>query len=370
MATLRQRKDGRYFIDLRDTTGVRSRHMIRVNGQPCRDAVMARAYFDHWLKFNHPEAREHVGTGKSSPRIADILDYYKDVYLVASNAAPATCAAALTHCTAFIDWCKTQHIGRVQQLNGEVLTRWLAHLQGGPTPKGSRTSNNYLTTVRAALNVAVDAELIDRNPVKRWAISKVDAIEKHPLSVAELRAVMDIFHDRPIVIWMCLTGQRPSDARTLKFGDVDVESQTVQRQSVKVRALRKFEICAEAANLVKRESVRRHHPEDVVFLSSLGKAYTSDGLFNLFKDRLRQAEFTRPVTPKTLRDSFATIMANEVGIPLPQLQILMGHTRIETTMQYVRARGAREWLSTFQNSVIPKNFKKMGTTGHQPNKAR
>lgn len=185
--------------------------------------------------------------------------------------------------------------------------------------------------------------------------SKFDAIEKHPLTLAELRAVMLAFADIPVVLWMCLTGQRPSDARTLKFGDVDVPTRTVHRPSVKVRALRKFEICAEAARLVKAEATRPHSPADVVFRSSHGTPWSADGLLNTIKARCRKRTEIRHITPKMLRDAFGTIMANDIGLPLPELQILMGHTDIKTTMQYVRARGARTWLDTYDREI-------MGTT--------
>lgn len=54
----------------------------------------------------------------------------------------------------------------------------------------------------------------------------------------------------------------------------------------------------------------------------------------------------------TQRDAFGTIMANDIGLPLPELQILMGHTDIKTTMQYVRARGARTWLDTYDREIM------------------
>jgi len=349
MATLRQKADGRYFIDYREN-GQRSRLNIEIDGQPCRDSKRARAYFEQWQNVMERERRKEYAESPqrtpAGPRVHDVLQYYREVYLKANNAAEATHAAVSTHCEAFLQFCRAQHIGRVQQLNGEVMTRWSAELQSGPHARGPRTVNNYLTTIRTALNCAVDAEMIDKNPVRKWTTARVDAVEKSPLTIDEFRQVVQIFSDRPIVQWMCFTGQRPSDARSLKFADVDVESGTVFRASVKVRALRKFEICEEAAVLVAREALRPHQARDVVFLSSMGKPWTSDGLFNCMKDRIAQSEFPRPVTPKMLRDSFASIMANDLNCPLPELQILMGHSDIKSTMQYVRARGARQWLST------------------------
>lgn len=367
MATLRQKNDGRFFIDYRDDEG-RKRLNIQIEGKPVRDPIMAGAYFDHWMHQQKIHTDPRASRVASSPRIEAVVNYYLDVHLIANNAAEATHAAARTHCMAFVDWLRTEHIGRVQQINGEVLTRWIAYLQSDKGGRGARTARNYSQTIRAALNAAVDAEIIERNPVRKWTAPKVDQVEKHPLSLAELRELIGIFHDRPIVVWMCLTGQRPSDARALKFGDVDIPTRTVERRSIKVRTLRKFEICEEATALVAREALRRHRPEDCVFLSSHGRPWGADGMLNSIKDRLKQVEHPRAITPKMLRDSFGTIMANDLGMPLPELQILMGHTRIETTMQYVRARGGRAWLDALDKAISLPNHPEDGTTKAPPSK--
>ena len=351
MPSLRQRPDGRFFIDYRDEFGQRQRPYIIINGERTRDPIAAQAYYDHWLK-NQTEARGTATQSRvNSPWIKEILDYYRDVYLIAQNAAQATHNAAQTHCAAFLEWCRSQHIGRMQQLNVEVMTRWSADLQTGEFARGARTTANYLNTIRSAINVAVEAELIPRSPIKKWSRPKFDATDKHPLSIQELEDVIALFSDSPIILWMALTGQRPSDARTLKFGDVDLETLTVHRPSVKVRNLRKFEICPQAGALVAAAAVREHTPGDIVFLSPQGRPWSEDGPLNLMRRRCEAENHPRRVTPKMLRDSFGTIMANDIGLPLPELQILMGHTDIKTTMQYVRARGARQWLTQFDTRL-------------------
>lgn len=339
MPTLLRKPDGRWYINYTDHDGTRRKHYV-----PTRDEALAREYAALWIQAFEADAPAAQPAPRTppGPRLSDVLTYYRDTYLRAHNAADATHAAVQTHCAAFLEFCRIQRIGVTQQVSAEVLTRWAAELQSGPHPRSARTTRNYLTTIRTAFNVAVDAGLIPASPVRKWPLPKTDAVEKHPLTQAELRQVMDAFRDVPIVLWMCLTGQRPSDARTLKFGDVDLASRTVNRPSVKVRALRKFQIAPAAALLVEREARRPHRPGDVVFLTSYGQPWTDGALLKRMK---RQPGVPRVVTPKMLRDSFATIMANDRGVPLPELQILMGHTDIKTTMQYVRARGAEEYLA-------------------------
>lgn len=209
----------------------------------------------------------------------------------------------------------------------------------------ARTVRNYLTTIRTAINTAIEAEILDASPIRgRWTLPRVDPVERHPLTLAGLDEVRGIFADVPIVQWVCLTGNRPSDARTLRFCDVDAGSATVDRGSRKSRAIRKYEICRAAVAVVQEQAQREHAETDVVFVNGDGRPWTQDLLYKAFRRRLVSVEYHRELNMRDLRHSFGTIMANEIGVPLPELQVLMGHTDIKTTMKYVRARGARRWL--------------------------
>jgi len=221
--------------------------------------------------------------------------------------------------------------------------------------RNARTARNYLTTIRTAINVAINAGILESNPIRgKWVLPKVEDVERHPLTLEELRGVMRIFADVPIVLWICATGNRPSDARTLRFRDVDLELRTVERLSIKSRALRNYEISHRAARVIQTQAQRPHAAEDIVFLSSTDRPWSADGLLNSFKARLRAVEYPRALNLRDLRHSFGTIMAGELGVPLPELQILMGHTDIKTTMQYVRPTGARSYLDTWDR-VLPED---------------
>lgn len=344
MSALRQKTDGRYYIDYR-LNGKRHRETITHNGRAVRDPAAAQVYYTQWCA-----AQESTPvTLDTAPRIAEVVTYYRDTYLHATNAAKASHAAAGTHCEAFMEWCRAQRIGNCQQLSAAVLSRWSADLQ---RTRNARTARNYLTTIRTAINVAINAGILESNPIRgKWVLPKVEDVERHPLTLEELREVMRIFEDVPIVLWICLTGNRPSDARTLRFRDVDLESRTVDRLSIKARALRNYEISHRAARVIETQAHRPHAAEDVVFLSSTGHPWSADGLLNSFKARLRAVEYPRALNLRDLRHSFGTILAGEMGVPLPELQILMGHTDIKTTMQYIRPTGAREYLTAWDSAL-------------------
>jgi len=53
--------------------------------------------------------------------------------------------------------------------------------------------------------------------------------------------------------------------------------------------------------------------------------------------KLSEKVLGRRISFHTLRHGFGNFMANEQNIPMPQLQIMMGHSRIDTTGIYTKA---------------------------------
>ena len=70
-----------------------------------------------------------------------------------------------------------------------------------------------------------------------------------------------------------------------------------------------------------------------VFLTKRGTPFASVTLWLHIKRRVRRAGATRNITPHMLRHSFATHLL-ESGVPIYDVQKLLGHSRVETTMIY------------------------------------
>jgi integrase/recombinase XerD len=70
-----------------------------------------------------------------------------------------------------------------------------------------------------------------------------------------------------------------------------------------------------------------------LFLSRAGRGYTRQTVWRLIRRYARQAGIAKPVSPHTLRHSFAShLLAN--GAPLRVIQEMLGHADITTTQQY------------------------------------
>jgi integrase/recombinase XerD len=98
--------------------------------------------------------------------------------------------------------------------------------------------------------------------------------------------------------------------------------------------------CIQAYLVGAREVLMRGGRTTQVFVNGRGQGMTRQGFWKLLRTYARQAGITKPMSPHTLRHSFATHLL-EQGADLRSVQQMLGHSDISTTQIYTHVLEAR-----------------------------
>lgn len=211
-------------------------------------------------------------------------------------------------------------------------------------PLSSGTRNLYYKGFSTALNAAVKAGHLQKNPMDFIEVTKVvgknTPSERVYLTAEELKALSAAKCKRDDVrnafLFCCMCGLRWSDVSTLKWEDIHTDGNEwkIEKRMVKTSELLYLPLSSEARNfLPSRESKDNN---DLVFaLPSLW------GTERVIKDWVENAKIDKHVTFHCARHTFATLMLTQ-GADLYTTSKLLGHTDVKTTQIYAKIVDAKK----------------------------
>ena len=187
------------------------------------------------------------------------------------------------------------------------------------------------------------------NPVRRIGGLKVESVVKKPFAQEELEALRlhcDRSRDRALVEFLLATGLRVSELCKLDVGDIDfyrmefyVHGKGGKERLCLLDDVAKFHLKRYLRERQRRERIGedelRRRPLFVATKAPF-KRMTIAGVQYLLKELGRKAAVEN-VHPHRFRRTFACDMIGR-GMPVEQLMVLMGHSKIETTMIYVTVK--------------------------------
>ena len=205
---------------------------------------------------------------------------------------------------------------------------------------------------------ALENELIKSNPVKRSVKSKSEVKQKprRVLTKREQEAFMNVIQGSTYYnqyAFILQTGLRVGELNALRWSDVDLEkrmihiSQTIACEGKEkcligetktISGKRDIPLTQEAVRiLIKQKEILSHLKvipiefADYVFINSNGRP-TTRATYNKALKRIAEKAEIEHLSMHTLRHTFAT-RCIEAGMRPKTLQMILGHAKINTTME-------------------------------------
>jgi integrase len=200
------------------------------------------------------------------------------------------------------------------------------------------TVNIDVRTLKAALQVAVNWECIEKNPFEN--VKEIREAKKEPRSFSreefdKLCNAMEGDWLLNIVIFAVVTGLRLGELLNLKWENVDIENKrfTVVSSSdyqVKHGKIRHMPLNEDALSVLRGQK----NEDAWVFVDSGGKKFNGNTVSKKFKKYVRRCDLHDELHFHNLRATFASWVAENKGLPYA-IQKLLGHSSFKTTERYL-----------------------------------
>ena len=231
----------------------------------------------------------------------------------------------------------------VERIDSRAAAAYLKHL----TSKGRKpaTMARKISSLKQFFNYLVDSAVIATNPVAGLAAPRIARYHPHYLSPREIEQMIDSidttqrhgWRDRMIIELLYGSGLRISELIDLELGDIEFEAGFIRvtGKGNKQRLVPLGGYARRAIDEYLAEAPDRKVIDgaNVLLRNDLGGKISRVGVWKIIKKAVLKAGITKPVSPHTLRHSFATHLL-EGGADLRVVQEMLGHADISTTQIY------------------------------------
>jgi integrase/recombinase XerD len=239
--------------------------------------------------------------------------------------------------------------GSLHQIDEHALFLYMVHLRRKGLKNTSMARN--LSSLRGFFEFLVQERIIPSSPAALLDSPKLvrklpEVLSRDEVTALLARPIMTDrlgFRDRTMLELLYACGLRVSELVTLAAPDFDPQAGLLRvlGKGSKERYVPLHDSAVSFLMAYLREWRPLFGPKvDTVFLNRSGLGLSRQGVWKLLRRYALEAGINRPVSPHTLRHSFATHLL-EGGADLRTVQILLGHSDIMATEIYTHVQSAR-----------------------------
>lgn len=199
------------------------------------------------------------------------------------------------------------------------------------------TIGGYRDVFKSFFGWLFNEELIRRNPCANIGVVKEEKKVRKIFNPVEIQAMIEkckILRDKCIILMLLSTGCRISELCGMDVKDVDIMNREVIVHGKGRKERTVYFDTVTAWNLQRYIKHYKKQPDEPLFPHKKDKErLTAHGIRMMLKGIERRSK-VEDVHPHRFRRTFATNMIDK-GMPIQEVAVLMGHEKIDTTMEYV-----------------------------------
>lgn len=250
----------------------------------------------------------------------------------------------------FHEYLEDNKIESFSDVSDNTVLTYQLHLQN--LGRSAATVSRNLATLRTFFGYLLDEGLITKNPTRKLVSPKAERKMPKILTLEEVDCLLnqpDIEsetgkRDRAMLELLYASGIRVTEMVSLDLDDVNIDIGYIRCKNERTKD-RIIPIGKMAKNAVSnymdlsREKLAKDETT-ALFVNYYGKRLTRQGFWKIVKRYTQMAGIDKPITPHTLRHSFATHLIQN-GADLKSVQEMLGHSDISTTQMYIELSRTR-----------------------------
>lgn len=200
----------------------------------------------------------------------------------------------------------------------------------------ARTRENTRANLSAFFQWMTDEDIINKNPIAKMKRVKYPAEVRKPFSDVEidaLRSACRTLKDRAILEMLLSTGVRVSELASMEVDDINLDDLSVHVIHGKGAKERITYTTTVSAKHLRAYLSDRKENGSALFYNRFHEQMKSGGIRLILNELSKRAGVSN-VHPHRFRRTFATGLAKR-GMEIQEIQKLLGHSDISTTMTYV-----------------------------------
>jgi len=192
--------------------------------------------------------------------------------------------------------------------------------------------NTFVSAVQFLYTVSLEMPW-GNNRFVRMKVPETLPVVLSQAEVTELFRYIGILKHRAVLMLCYGSGLRISEAVALKAAHIDSARMLIRVEKGK-GAKDRYTVLSQTLLELLRRYWKIQRPKDYLFPGSVAGTHVQPGTIQeICREAARMAGIEKRVTPHMLRHSFATHLL-ENGTDTRAIQVLLGHSRIDTTARY------------------------------------